>query len=60
MVDSTGNVSRQLDFTAPPVVAGPGQILPGASWNFQFWFRDQTAGGTGFNLTDGLAVTFCP
>jgi len=59
--DASGNIDRVLDFTVPPANAGSGQISPGATWNFQFWFRDTMGpGGTGFNLTDGLAVTFCP
>ncbi|MFT5051088.1 MAG: hypothetical protein ACI8QZ_002496 [Chlamydiales bacterium] len=29
--------------------------------NFQFWFRDPMGpGGTGFNLSDGIEVEFCP
>jgi len=28
--------------------------------NFQYWYRDPAAGGTGFNLSDGLSVEFCP
>ena len=28
--------------------------------NFQLWYRDPAAGGAGFNLTDGLSVTWCP
>jgi hypothetical protein len=31
---------------------------PGSSWNFQFWYRDPNAGGTCFNLSDGLHVDF--
>jgi subtilisin family serine protease len=27
---------------------------------FQFWYRNPSAGGAGFNLSDGLRVTFCP
>ncbi|MFT5051340.1 MAG: glucose/arabinose dehydrogenase [Chlamydiales bacterium] len=60
-VDASGNIARVLDFTLPPASAGPGEITPGMTLNFQFWFRDTAGpGGTGFNLTDGLAVTFCP
>ena len=54
-------VARALDFTAPPTNAGGGQINPGSTWNFQFWFRDPMGpGGNGFNLSDGLQVDFCP
>ncbi len=32
----------------------------GATWNFQYWYRDIPAGGAGFNLSDALSVTFLP
>ncbi len=61
MTDGFGDVTRQVDFNAPPANAGAGQITPGSTWNFQFWFRDPMGpGATGFNLTDGLSVIFCP
>lgn len=49
-----GEVSIQLDLTAPPQPAG--QVVPGSIWNYQFWFRD---GGTS-DLTDGLTITYQP
>lgn len=56
-----GTVSRDLDFTAPPLASGAGMISPGSTWNFQLWFRDSMGpGGTGFNLSDGLEILFCP
>ena len=59
--DVFGNVSRNVNFTTHPAGSGPGQITAGSTWRFQFWFRDpQGPGGSGFNLTDGLAATFCP
>ena len=59
--DGSGLVTRQLDFTAPPANgAGGGAILPMSTWNFQLWYRDPGGpGGSGFNLSDGLWVTFC-
>jgi len=33
---------------------------PGATWNFQFWYRDRFQPPSRFNLSDGLAVTFAP
>jgi len=27
---------------------------------FQFWYRNPAGGGAGFNLSDSLAVPFCP
>jgi hypothetical protein len=35
-------------------------FTPGSGWNFQFWYRDPTAGGSNFNLSDGLHVNFAP
>lgn len=56
-----GTASRPLDFTSAPTGGvGAGSILPGSEWNFQFWFRDPPGGPSGFNLSDGLNVTFCP
>ncbi|MBL8859599.1 MAG: matrixin family metalloprotease [Planctomycetes bacterium] len=52
-----GTASYNLDVTAPPAA---GLILPGTAFNFQFWFRDALAGGSNFNLSDGLHVDFCP
>ena len=58
--DAWGSVTRPLDFTAPPANAGAGAIGSGSTWYFQFWFRDPMGGPSGFNLSDGLAVEFCP
>jgi len=34
-------------------------IVPTASLNFQYWYRDPGGlGGSGFNLTDGLNIVF--
>ena len=36
-----------------------GHIVPGATWNFQGWYRDPAGPcGTGFNLTNGTSITF--
>lgn len=58
LTTGTGTASRALDITSPP--APIGQITPGSSWNFQFWFRDPGVGTAGYNLSDGLSITFCP
>ncbi len=58
--DGSGDASRHVDFTVPPTDSGPGEIVVGSTWRFQFWYRDPAAGGAGFNLSDGLAATFCP
>lgn len=36
------------------------QLTPGSSWYFQFWYRDPDAGGSNFNLSNGLHVIFSP
>jgi plastocyanin len=56
-LDAFGSGQQLLNFAAPPDPGG--QITPGSSWNFQFWFRDPPV-GAGFNFTNGLAATFCP
>ena len=59
--DGFGDAIRPLDFTQPPANAGPGEITGGATWYFQCWYRDPLGpGGSGFNFSDGLDVTFCP
>ena len=42
--------------------SGPahGQVMAGATLNFQGWFRDPAAGMSGFNLSDGLSIPFVP
>ena len=59
--DGAGAAQWALDLGAPPAVAGFGKIQPGATWAFQFWYRDPgVPGGSGFNMSDGVAITFCP
>ena len=58
--DAMGTTLRTLDFTVPPASAGQHMIVPGSTWNFQHWFRDAMAGMSGFNLSNGLSVTFLP
>ena len=53
-----GEASWPLDFANPPEPSG--QIQPGSTWNFQYWYRDPAGGGSFFNLSDGLQVSFCP
>ncbi|MCH2107048.1 MAG: integrin alpha [Planctomycetes bacterium] len=60
LTDSQGELSRAVDFNAAPMSSGPGLVLPGSRWNFQFWYRDPAAGGANFNLTNGLTVPICP
>ena len=61
MTDNAGFVSYSVDFSDGAPAAGVGQIVGCSDWNFQYWYRDPTGpGGSGFNLSDGLNVTFCP
>ena len=48
--------SLQVDLTAIPVNP-PTAVLPGDTWNFQAWFRDNNPGLTS-NFTDGVSITF--
>ncbi len=57
--DAAGHFARPLDLNAQPADAGAGRIEAGSNWNFQLWYRDAAAGGSGFNASDGLAVPFC-
>jgi hypothetical protein len=57
---TSGHGGTALDFTKPPLDAGPGVLTPGSTWNFQAWFRDVNAGGAKFNLSNALAATFVP
>ena len=51
--DGSGVTRRILNLAAPPAA---GNIAPGADLNFQLWYRDNAAGGSGFNLSDGVNV----
>jgi glucose/arabinose dehydrogenase len=60
VTDIFGIAIKNVDFTTLPESSGAGQILGGSTWNYQYWYRDPANGGAGFNLTNGLSVTFCP
>ena len=56
-----GDVINSVDLTNPP--APSGQVTAGSTWNYQFWYRDPPGGGggpAGFNLSNGVSITFCP
>lgn len=46
-------VTRTLDLPSDGV-------LFAGTYHFQCWYRDPAAGGSGFNLTDGVALTLVP
>ena len=52
-----GELEYDIDNQAAPVF---GAFTPGSVWNFQAWFRDPTAGGSNFDLSDSLQVIFAP
>jgi len=52
-----GEFSVALDFETMSFLDS---IDAGETHNFQCWFRDPPAGGAGFNLSDGLSLTFVP
>lgn len=56
-----GVFTWDVDVThSPGGMAGGGQIDAGVTWHFQVWFRDPDTVGSGFNLSDAIAVTFAP
>jgi glucose/arabinose dehydrogenase len=59
-ITGAGTVTRVVDYGSPPMVSGPGRIEAGATWNFQFWFRDPAGGGAAFDTSDALSILFCP
>jgi hypothetical protein len=54
--DGNGVAIHAIDFNALPL---GGDIDPGETWNFQFWYRNPAAGGANFNSSDALEATFC-
>ncbi|MEZ6017382.1 MAG: PQQ-dependent sugar dehydrogenase [Planctomycetota bacterium] len=58
--DLLGGVNRAIDFTAPQQSVGAGAILPGQSWNFQYWYRDSVGGQATWNYSNAVSLFFCP
>ena len=58
LADATGFNSRAVDNTAPAIAGSAAPIVVGGTQNFQYWHRDPAGGGTGFNLSDALEITF--
>jgi hypothetical protein len=50
-----GDMGMHVEMLAPPV---NGSFTAGSVWNFQSWFRDPAAGGSNFNLSNGLSIAF--
>lgn len=57
-IDGVGFVMSPVDYNNPPAAAG--QIVSGSVWNFQCWLRDPAAGGSNFDFSDALQITFQP
>ncbi|MCP3917650.1 MAG: hypothetical protein GY711_19055 [bacterium] len=55
--DLLGQAVLNVDLTSPPAPAA--EILPGSTWNFQFWYRDPAGGPAANNLSNGLSIQFC-
>jgi hypothetical protein len=56
-VASGGQMTSSIDYDTLP---GAGQIVSGDTKYFQAWYRDPAAGGSFYNLSDGMSVQFCP
>jgi hypothetical protein len=57
----SGQVSRLVNFSVPPAGSGPGQINPGSTWYFQWYYRNVGGPlGSNYNLSDALRADFCP
>ncbi len=50
-----GDIQYALDNTEPPV---SGAFAAVSTRYFQVWFRDPSAGGSNYDLSDGLRITF--
>jgi hypothetical protein len=53
--DNFFNIQHAVDNTTSPHSSN---LTSGSTWKFQCWFRDPPAGGSTFNLSTGLSVTF--
>ncbi len=59
-INAAGQVNLKVNFAAGPASGtGPGAWTPGSTWHCQAWYRDPSAGGAAFNLTDALTVQVC-
>jgi hypothetical protein len=59
-LDASGNGQHSFDNTPNPAIPESLKVYAGRTFNFQFWYRDPTAGGPAFNLSDAVEITFYP
>lgn len=57
--DGTGSANLQLSLNDAPFTVCSNIITPCETWRFQSCYRDPLGGPSRFNLSDGLAVSFC-
>ena len=61
LTDLFGSAARSVNYGGAPFNFPGAAAAPGSTHNYQCWFRDPGGpGGSGFNLSDGLEVTYCP
>lgn len=53
--NTQGISSRMVDLTLSP---SSGNFVPSSTWKFQLWYRDGAGGPAGFNLSDGLSISW--
>lgn len=57
-LDPAGNVNYRVP--VGQLQTGPAPLAPGTHHSFQFWHRESTPTGLGWNYSNAVAVTFCP
>ena len=57
-IDAAGTAALSVDITEPSIALGPNPIESGSTYSLQFWFRDNAAGGAGFNTSDAIEAFF--
>jgi hypothetical protein len=58
--DGSGTVALPLDLTHFPFSGSAQSILPGSTWNFQYWYRDPAGSQSTYNFSDACHVVFAP
>jgi len=58
--NASGDMVLAVDNSLPGIAGSSAPIIDMATLHFQSWYRDPAGGGAGFNLSDGLTLTFTP